>query len=111
MATSTPWGKSQLTHRIAKGIILYSTASHGGIHLSEKRQKEIKEKFPNFVNFLGRPAWWEEDCDVALVVVAFKDCFSESSFKKAMEVVSKDNYFATARTSQYWRVITGEVAA
>jgi hypothetical protein len=43
MATSTPWGAAQNSYRIAPGIINYSTASHGGIHVASKLNAMIPE--------------------------------------------------------------------
>jgi hypothetical protein len=37
--TSTPWGASQTSKKYAPGIMEYSTASHGGFHLSKSRQQ------------------------------------------------------------------------
>jgi hypothetical protein len=46
MATSTPWGPSQEAHRVARGITLYITASHGGYHLSPTRIVEMQPEEP-----------------------------------------------------------------
>lgn len=61
MGTKTPWGISDYTTKIAPGIISYSTPSHGGIHLSPTRLKEMPEVLRL------ESGWYEEDCDWCLV--------------------------------------------
>jgi len=65
MATSTPWGAAQHSKKIAVGIMSYSTASHGGIHLSKKRNAMVPEYMRN-IN-----GWYEEDCEWAIPVIVF----------------------------------------
>ncbi len=33
--TWTPWGISQTSEKIVRGIVLYTTAGHGGYHVSK----------------------------------------------------------------------------
>ena len=68
---TTPWGQSQHQKKYADGIVMYSTASHGGFHLSEKRIAEMPEPYRN----VGWP-WYEEDCDWCKVVLSFPQYFS-----------------------------------
>jgi len=67
MRKNTPWGQAQTEEILAEGIISYSTASHGGIWLSPKRQAEI----PYAKNWLKSKEWWEEDCDWAVPFLFF----------------------------------------
>ena len=76
MAVSTPWGPSQTSHEIAPGICFYSTASHGGYHLSSDRFATFRERFPDYKLWAGDP-WFEEDCDAALVMITFAEEFSD----------------------------------
>jgi hypothetical protein len=39
---TTPWGAPQTTKEIASGIILYTTASHGGFWLSPERNEKYQ---------------------------------------------------------------------
>ena len=70
----TPWGHVQHKETLANGIISVSTASHGGIVLSQNRQKQLIEKGvkPNS-NFLKSNKFWEEDCDWAIPFIHFAD--------------------------------------
>ncbi len=76
MPTSTPWGPSQTSREIAPGIWFYSTASHGGYHLSLDRFATFRQFFPDYRLFAGDP-WFEEDCDAALVTITFAEDFSD----------------------------------
>jgi len=88
----SPWGAVQTQRTIADGIVQVSTASHGGIHLSPSRVAKVKEKFPNFVPFSGKFEWYEEDCDVAIVVATFPEYFAES-VAMANKLIATDPYY------------------
>lgn len=66
----TPWGRSDSKEILAKGIVSYSTPSHGGIRLSPKRIAQIPATAHNFLDSLE---WWEEDCDWVVPYILFKD--------------------------------------
>lgn len=69
MGTTTPWGAAQTSHRWAPGIMQYSTAGHGGFHLSAGRLAQVH---PSMRSLSGYPAgWFEEDCDWAVVGLHF----------------------------------------
>jgi len=78
MAISTPWGPSQTSREIAPGICFYSTARHGGYHLSPDRLATFRQYFPDYKLWAGDP-WFEEDCDAALVTISFPEEFSDQS--------------------------------
>ena len=67
--TSTPWGASQTSKKYAPGIMEYSTASHGGFHLSKSRQRVMPKCLRN------DSGWYEEDCDWCKVVISFQEFF------------------------------------
>ncbi len=69
MGTSTPWGTAQYSKQYARGIMWYSTAGHGGFHLSPSINRQVPEALRI------EDGWYEEDCDWALVAVAFPDIF------------------------------------
>lgn len=92
MATSTPWGPSQITTRIAPGIVQYSTAGHGGIHLSAGRLAKMPEIYrKRDLRFCG-PEWFEEDCEVALVILSFPEYWSTKIVQFAHETFAQ--YYA-----------------
>ncbi len=95
----TPWGESDSVETVADGITVVTTASHGGMHLSPERHAAVKAKYPLFKTFAGG-AWYEEDCDVAIVVATFPECFSAETAIKCAALVEADDYY---RGSTDWQ--------
>ena len=88
----TTWGQSQHSREFATGIVLHSTAGHGGFVLSAARHKELQAKF-KFETFAGGSNY-EEDCDAAVVVVAFPQFFTEEQQQRArLQVLSDPEYY------------------
>ena len=69
MGTQTIWGEADYAKKIARGIMSYSTPSHGGIHLSPSRQSEM----PDALRI--ESGWYEEDCDWCLVAINYAEYF------------------------------------
>jgi hypothetical protein len=69
---TTPWGEPQTTEILAPGIVLFTTASHGGIWLSPERNAQVPLKLKRG-SFCGNglAGWYEEDCDAAIVYQVF----------------------------------------
>ncbi|WP_245455634.1 DUF7007 domain-containing protein [Neorhizobium lilium] len=61
---STPWGMAQISRQFANGIVLHSTASHGGFHLVENANAIVHALYRNDDGF------YEEDCEWAKVAHA-----------------------------------------
>lgn len=74
----TPWGVADIANDIADGITQYSTPSHGGIKLSEERQAQMPEA-------LCDGTWYEHDCAIYRVIVAFPECFSDDQYAHAKD--------------------------
>jgi hypothetical protein len=81
MATSTPWGTSQLADKVCRGIIFYSTAGHGGYHVSKTLNQKIHE------SLRLRDGWYEEDCDWAIVVFSFPHLFKPQTVEQAIRIL------------------------
>ena len=74
----TPWGEVDFQTILADGIISVSTPSHGGIVLSDYRQKQIiKKGVKPKSNFLKSDKYWEEDCDWAIPFFHFANDIKE----------------------------------
>ena len=71
---NTPWGVADDVTTLAPGICFVSTPSHGGFWLSPERRAEMPEPYRSIKTFAGGN-WYEEDCDCALVILAFPDVF------------------------------------
>jgi hypothetical protein len=89
----TPWGMSQDVENIGPGIDFVETAGHGGIRLSADKHADIQKRFPNFETFASGP-WYEEDCDICVVVVAFPQYFKPEKVELAKKTIlgNKDYY-------------------
>ncbi len=87
----TPWGPSQTIQEIAPGITLYSTASHGGFHLSEARVASMPKHLRDFIPFGGTQSgpgrWFEEDADWSVVALAFPQFFPAEAIAAAMNTL------------------------
>ena len=85
--TKTPWGDGS-GYVIAPGIRLFSTDSHGGLRVSDERLAEMPDVIRNLDPFAGR-GWYEEDCDWALVAMAFPEHFSGEHCQAAITTVHR----------------------
>ena len=96
--TRTPWGKPQSVKKLTDGLYFCSTASHGGLWLSDAWIK----KLPNtYKPFTGTKRWAEEDCDSAEVLQYF-GLLSLVSEPMALSITAVD--IAKGRESrQTWR--------
>ena len=86
MPTQTPWGAAQDSTKYAPGIISYSTASHGGFHLSKTRQAKMPEVLRN------PDGWYEEDCEWCKVVLAFSEYFTPKELLSAYSTLKNWDY-------------------
>lgn len=71
-ALASPWGTIQETHSIAPGIEEIKTESHGGYVLGEQAQSDM----PKHLTLNSK--YYEEDCEGALVELAFPEFFPDS---------------------------------
>ena len=71
MPTQTPWGPSQSSKKIAVGIMEYTTPSHGGIHLSAKKNLLVHEAWRT------KDGFYEEDVQWSIVACTFPTLFPE----------------------------------
>lgn len=69
MATTTPWGPSQHSEKLAPGIMRYSTAGHGGVRVCKTRNAQVHPAWRI------ESGWYEEDLDWAIVAYYFPDAF------------------------------------
>ena len=78
----TPWGPSQTARELAPGITLYTTAGHGGAHVELAEVMRWPTALRDFQTFTGGN-WYEEDCDICLVVLARPDLFRLDQVQEA----------------------------
>jgi hypothetical protein len=65
----TPWGRADHIEKLAEGIWVVGTPSHGGIKLSRARNAKVPAPF----RCAG--GWYEEDCDWAIAALAHPEAF------------------------------------
>jgi hypothetical protein len=102
---SSPWGKVDGADEVAPGIWAVSTPSHGGFILSQARLQAMPAYLR--INKAARDAHaFEEDCEWALVVMAFPDEFPESDRYNAGRVISSTSQFSfPGFDSAPWKVV------
>lgn len=95
-SASTPWGGAQGATVYAEGIVEYSTASHGGFHLSPERNAAVHP------TLRSEGGWYEEDCGWAAVAITFPDLFT--AFERRCAETTLKDWFPDA-----WEAIFGTV--
>jgi hypothetical protein len=68
---NTPWGVSQGATVYSDGVVVHSTAGHGGFHLDAAHNTKVHPALR------GPDGWYEEDCAWAAVAQAFPELFTE----------------------------------
>jgi hypothetical protein len=100
MATSTPWGASQYSKTITRGIVFYGTAGHGGFHVSETFLKQMPDYLKTADTYAnGMEGWFEEDSAWVLVVTAFPQLFTEKDQISAKDTLR--NWYPDAYEKHY----------
>jgi len=74
VSTSTPWGVAQSACNYGKGIVQYTTAGHGGFHVSSGLLRKMDEDMRG--DAYAPLGWFEEDCAWCLVVLSFPERFN-----------------------------------
>lgn len=81
MGTRTPWGTADSSESYGRGIVRYSTPSHGGFHVSPA----LNEQVPEYMRNAG--GWYEEDCEWSVVGVVFAYRFMQAQQAAALETL------------------------
>lgn len=84
----TPWGAADFATEYAPGLVLYSTPGHGGFHVSPYRLALMPEPYRSHSPFCREAGWYEEDCDWAVVALAFPQFFTETELEAARRMWS-----------------------
>lgn len=88
--TSTPWGTADSHEHIAEGIDFFGTPSHGGIRLSPEKNKLVPLNLrEQSFNQQGMDGWYEEDCDVYIVIATFPSYFTADEAQASFEYVNQ----------------------
>jgi len=84
--TYTPWGNSDSSTKLTRGVICYSTPSHGGFHVSKTMQQKMPEAL-RLDNGKHGDGWYEEDCDWCMVIIAFSNFFKTVEYNLAVDTL------------------------
>ena len=87
---TSPWGRPDFEEKIAEGITVCSTPSHGGYHLSPDRNAQVNEAWKQVGESFGwnrAEGWYEEDVDWAIVAITFPECFPQEAGEEARNVL------------------------
>jgi hypothetical protein len=95
MGTRTPWGTADSSQQITKGIMFYTTPSHGGYHLSPAMNAKVHEAWRD------AKGWYEEDCEWSIVALTFPEHFSADNLAHA-KATAKGCY------PHAYKTVTGE---
>ena len=94
----TPWGTADHVEELFDGAKRVSTPSHGGIRLTAARNAEM----PDALRVAD--GWYEEDCEAALVIVAFPDHFPDRTVESAK--ISVRNWFPDRYSAHFGVPVT-----
>jgi len=83
--TYSPWGRPDECDEIAPGIWRVFTPSHGGFIISQQRRDRMPPVLRDFQTFAGGNSY-EEDCDWAIVALAYPDHFTREQLACARQV-------------------------
>jgi hypothetical protein len=94
---STPWGLSQHAVLYADGIVVHSTASHGGFSLTPDRNRLVPSA-------LRAPdGFYEEDCAWVAVAIAYPDFFTDLEKRDADDILR--NVYPEAWEDKHGKVL------
>jgi len=82
MVVNSPWGPVQYRRMIAPGVVFAESASHGGARPSKELQARIPE------HRRTRDGWYEEDCEVAYLVVSLPELFHPDQVDYANKTIA-----------------------
>ena len=81
---NTPWGQSDGIEPLADGILFVTTPSHGGFYVPPELVKNMPYKYLDATfRRQGFNGFFEEDCDWALVALAFPWLFNPEQMDAA----------------------------
>lgn len=98
MSMHTPWGRADHQKRFGKSphcVTFYSTPSHGGFLVTDDMRAKMPAGLQEVGTWAGRNSigtWYEEDCDWAIVALAFPELFEPEQILAAVETASRSSW-------------------
>ena len=87
-SVQTPWGPAQDSYEYGPGLLFFSTSSHGGFRVSAALMRRMPDHLRKIEPFCKKIGWYEEDCDWALVALAFPQFFTDYEFVQAVQTAA-----------------------
>jgi hypothetical protein len=82
--STTPWGPAQSARTLAPGIVLVTTAGHGGVWLSRDRWYALTATERAYARrWAGDAGWLEEDCAIAIAIARWPEAFPGADLDRA----------------------------
>ncbi|RYE40315.1 MAG: hypothetical protein EOP24_41290 [Hyphomicrobiales bacterium] len=97
---TSPWGAVQYGCVLADGIISVSPAGHGGVRISHERLNQMPAALR-----IGRRRWFEEDCEAALVGLAFADVLELDDSRRDDMAASVADWFPATWEAHFGRTL------
>jgi len=69
IGSNTPWGPAQTVETLAPGVVLVSTASHGGVWVTPDLDETIPARVRKIAREYAPEGWYEEDDDIVIPLV------------------------------------------
>lgn len=102
----TPWGPSQYETVRAPGVTAYSTAGHGGLHVSDAVLALWPPELSKYQTFAGH-GWYEEDCDASIAILAMPHLFDDYAVWAAFKMSQNPHSGLRSATVEFFGTPTG----
>ena len=117
MAKQTPWGPSQSADEQGPGVVFYSTAGHGGYHVTGAAAERMRRDFPEVWasdDAYAPDGWFEEDCGWCAVALCFPGYFDGQALGHAINTARSywpEDVFTKHMETPEGRAATAKAAA
>ena len=76
--TSTPWGRADVSTKLTRGVVWYSTPGHGGMSVTVAWARAYLTLQAQYLAmFWGCKLWYEEDCKCSLVFYEHPELYKQ----------------------------------
>lgn len=92
VGNESPWGEIQQSRHIGENMYLVSTASHGGVILTDQKlrlkvQNKIGDRLgvdvPFCPNAVRSWTYWEEDCDAPFIIDLLRESVRDDEIQQS----------------------------
>jgi hypothetical protein len=98
---NTPWGESQTVRDLGQGVLMVTTAGHGGIYVPSTlvlhRIPKIERAYA--AQWSGSECWYEEDCAAAIPMMRLPEFFPMDEARRVAYFDSVKGYWEGRKTA------------